>query len=162
MNHVPSCVCLFTRPAARERERERWHIRPGGTSLLESLASLPFSPFPSPPLSRSLLLCLFLTLPDPMHPIAGVVEGQTERPSCGSFRTGQRSSCSLIKPWYNAIFLSKYSHINSFHNPLKIQRVRSFTSQCPSTIQHDAGFNNAAKCAKSPWLNGNLVGINST
>ncbi len=54
------CVCVFTRPEQRERERERWHIRPEGASLLESLASLSLSLSLS--LSRS-LSPPFLSLP---------------------------------------------------------------------------------------------------
>lgn len=154
MNHAQLCVCVcvFTTWAEREREREI-HIRPEGTWLLESLSSPPsFSiPVSTRPSSR----------PAPSNHRGGRRPKQ-RRPPCGGSYTVQCCSCSLIMLWYNAIFLCKYSHINSFHKPLKMQRVRSFTSPCPSTVQHDVGFYIAAKCAKFPRLNGNLVGINST
>lgn len=141
------CVCLWG------QQRERWHIRPEGTSLLESLSPPPSS------LPHSLPIPLYKTL---FVQSQGRSKNKQSQLLYRSFRMGQHSSCTLIRAWYNAIFLCKYSHINSFHSPLKVQRVRSFTSLCPSTIQPNAGFYDAAKCGKSLWLNGNLVGINST
>lgn len=44
------------RKRERETERQRWHIRPEGTSLLECLASLPPLPPPCLPLSSRLSL----------------------------------------------------------------------------------------------------------
>lgn len=129
---------------ADQRERKRWHIRPEGASLLECLASTP--PFTGPSLSQS---------QDHWKDKTELRPPYSSSSSSSSFCTGHRSSCSLITPWYNAVLLCKYSHINPLHSPLKIRRVRSFTSPASQC-------NTAAKCARSPRLNGNLVGINST
>lgn len=139
-------------------QRERWHIRPEGTSLLEP-HSPPFLSSPSPPFHP---YPPYLPPLDPLPPRTEAVKGQTQ-PS-----TVRRLPCSA------ALFLcSNYAMIQCniplqlfphkfISRAIMLQRVRSFTSQRPSTIQQDAGFYIAAKCAKSPRLNGNLVGINST
>lgn len=62
MSHV-LCVCSW------DQQRERWHIRPEGTSLLESLP---------PPHFISTSLSPYSSLPDSPRPITGAVEGRTE------------------------------------------------------------------------------------
>lgn len=144
-------------------EKERRHIRPEGASLLERL-------LPGTPSSR---------LPPP--PSSNHRGGPKDKPG-GPPRYLVRDSCSSN---YAVIQCGAppakkqnktHSHINSLHDPLEVQRVRSFTSpERPSAIQRRRRWRGgrpflqcrvecrpSPPCPPPPQLNGNLVGINST
>lgn len=123
-------------------EREGWHITPQGTSLLESDAPLHLPPSPTCPLPHT-------------QSHARGFGSVTEMVRAN--RTGEQRcrTCSPITTWYNAIFFCKRSHVNSLPKLLKRLWV-----QHPRTIQQ-GGFYITVNCAKSLWLNGSLVGINS-
>lgn len=145
--------------AACSHQRERWHIRPEGASSLEphspSLSFFSFSTFSSSPLHTSLQSTLFLRAQRRS-------KAKRSRPPCRGSRAAQPSSSALITPWYNAIFLCNYSHINSFHEPLCCSGRDHLHRGVPAQYSRTPAFTSPPSVPSPPGWTGNLVGINST